>query len=261
MARLTPLLGSVKTLTITYQNPQETLLSTPETLPTTEPSTGQIQYTVQNSDLPILSLPIPYKIWVGLVYAAGKAVSAATIYWRMKKNGASVANGSISVAANTFWTLCTGFPDVKVGDVIEIALWSNQTDSNWDYKAYQVQVSRIMPSSRPWILVFEPLYWTGSQPTLTLGNPAQASSPYELAYFHSRFNLGTHGAGVAGWGGKASQLWSCVLYRGYGFVRLDLGDFVRSSASFTHASYRPYYRNNVVPTQLKWREYRGDYYA
>jgi hypothetical protein len=254
------LLSSAKTLNISYVTPQETLLDTPETLPTTEPSTGQVQYTVASVDLPTLSLPIPSKIWVGLVYAAGKAVTAATISWRMKKNGASVATGTISVAANTFWTLCTGFSGVAVGDVLEIALWSNVADSNWDYKAYQVQVSRIMPSNRTWILVFEPLYWTGNQPTLTLGNPSLAES-LGLPYYHSRFQLGVHGSGTAGWGGKANQLWGVILYQGYGFCRVDLGDAIRTSWAGTSSTYRPYYRNNVVPTQLRWREYKGTYYV
>ena len=123
MGTVTPLLTSRKILNITYQTPQETLLGTPETLPTTEPATPQISYTVTSGDLPTFNMPLFKKIWVALLYGAGKAVTAATIYWRMKKNGASVATGSGSVAANTFYTWSCGFYDVAVGDVLELALW------------------------------------------------------------------------------------------------------------------------------------------
>ena len=137
MVRVTPLFTSRKVLNITYKSAQETLLATPQTLPTAEPATPQIGYTVAEADLPTLSMSVYSKKWVAYVIGAGKFVTIGTLYWRMKKNGASVATGSYSVDSNYYYTVSAYFFDVAVGDLLELALWSTRTDSNWDYKAYQ----------------------------------------------------------------------------------------------------------------------------
>jgi hypothetical protein len=150
MTKLTPLASSLKTLTITLQSPQETLQQTPTTLPTSEPSAGneQISYTVQSSDLPTFNVSPSSKVWVAYVYAGGKFVTAGTLYYRRKKNCASVTNGSGAVSANLYYTRLFCFYNLQIGDVLKISLWSNKSDSNWDYNAYFVYPTRICMSSR-----------------------------------------------------------------------------------------------------------------
>ena len=249
MGTVTPLLTSRKILNITYQTPQETLLGTPETLPTTEPATPQISYTVASGDLPTFNIPLFKKIWVAYLIGAGKAVTAATIYYRMKKNGASVKTGSSTVAADTFYTWNCHFFDVAVGDVLEIALWSSVADSNWDYKAYHVVVSRIIPDVKVRLLKN---FVTGSLlplPTLTLGNPAQATINNSLLFHNDQMTLSLAADG----GYTVSYLYTADTY---GFLKTFFeGD---SATIHVSATYRPYYKTQKTLQTPSWRGVRID---
>jgi hypothetical protein len=250
MTRLNPIFTSLKTLNITYQNPQETLLGTPETLPTAEPATPQISYTVAQSDLPTFNLSPYQKKWVAIVIGAGKAVTAATIYWRMKKNGASVNNGSSSVSANNFYTRQCYFYDVAVGDVLELALWSNKTDSNWDYKAYQIQVSRLILLNKPRLLSPCNFAALTTQPALTLGNPSYSSQT--LYPYHCDITLPSISAATS---------YDWLYAKGtYGMFQLNYGDYTYPNSSMirTSTTYRPYYYGNYVPTQIIMRGVKTD---
>ena len=225
---------------------QETLLGTPETLPTSEPATPQISYTVASGDLPVISPDMESKKWIGYLVGAGKAVTAATVYWRMKKNGSSVATSSQSVAANQYYTYQAYFYDITVGDVLELALWSNKTDSNWDYKAYQIVLTRMLPKIAHPILM--PLNITGltAYPTLTLGNPNASATRLCYIYLDD-----VQGPGLSG-----TQNFE-ALHAGptYGFERLYQGDIsnLNSVYTSTSATYRPLYQKNYIPTSFVFR--------
>jgi len=250
MTKLTPLLTSLKTLNITYQTPQETLLGTPETLPTSEPGTPQISYTVAAGDLPSLSITPYSEKWVAFVIGAGKVVTAATINYRMKKNGASVKTGTLSVAANYFYTIQAQFYDVAVGDVLELALWSNQTDSNWDYKAFWVQVTRIVPINKPRLLYPCNFGTVIANPTLALGNP-YAMGAGTLTGYH--LDVFTYSIGSA-------VNFESLYPKTYGLFRISRGDSTCSNDVITNtsATYRPYYMKNNVPSQIIFRGLRID---
>jgi len=241
MGRLTPLVTSLKTLNITYQTPQETLLGTPETLPTSEPGTPQIGYTVASDGLPSFDLPPYQKKFVAVLIGAGKFVTAGTVYYRMKKNGASVATGSNSVSANYYYTWNCYFYDVAVGDVLELALWSNQTDSNWDYKAFQIQVSRLIPFNKPRLLMPCNFAALGTQPALTLGNPTVTYS--SLNPYHCDLPLPSI---------TAANLYGVLYPNLYGMFRIGFGDssYPNTATVLTSSTYRPRYYRNWVPTQI-----------
>jgi hypothetical protein len=250
MTRLSPLFTSLKTLNITYQTPQETLLGTPETLPTSEPATPQISYTVASGDLPTFNLTPYQKKWVAIVIGAGKAVTAATIYWRMKKNGASVNTGSSSVSAGYYYTRQCFFYDVAVGDVLELALWSSVSDSNWDYKAYQIQVSRVILLNKPRLLSPCNFAALTTQPALTLGSPSFTN--YNLYPFHCDNALPNINAAIS-----YQFLYpkdTCGMFEPY------YGDAYSSNSSTvrTSTTYRPYYYRNYVPTQIIMRGVKTD---
>lgn len=247
MTRLNPNFTSRKRLDITYPAPQETLLGTPEILPTTEPAAPQIGYTVQGSDLPTFSLSPYKKVWLAYVFGAGKAVTAATVSWRMKKNGVSVNSGNFSVAANTFYTVMAKFLDVNVGDVLELSLWSNQADSNWDYKAFCVVVTRLILMEKLRLLSPCSFAALADKPVLTLGNPSVAT--YTGFYI---YHADTYLGGLVT--GATTRAW---LYAGdtYGVFRHWHGDYdaPNSVEARTSASYRPYYRRVWCPTQIVMR--------
>jgi len=240
MGTVTPLLTSRKILNITYQTPQETLLGTPETLPTTEPATPQIGCTVASADLPTFSITPYSKVFIAAMYGAGKFVTAGTVYWRTKKNSVSVATGSLAVTANTFYTVNAFFYDIAVGDVLEIALWSTVTDSNWDYKAYQIQVSRVVPIRQrnlkdPTIQNFI------QEPGLTLGTPGTAAS-YACTVWSSDKGNGVYAAGSATYNLMYAGVTYGTFTDNFGDDRYKNGADVRISVT-----YRPYYDASRLP--------------
>jgi hypothetical protein len=250
MTRLNPIFTSLKTLNITYQTPQETLLGTPETLPTSEPATPQIGYTVAEADLPTFNMSAYQKKWVAIVVGAGKAVTAATIYFRMKKNGASVNTGSSSVSANNFYTRQCFFYDVTVGDVLELALWSSVSDSNWDYKAYQIQLSRLILLNKPRLLSPCNFAALATHPVLTSGNPSSTSSSLNIYHLDLSFLI------ING----ATSFDVFYPKNTYGMFRVNYGDYTGSNSSVlrTSSTYRPFYYCNYVPTQIIMRGVKTD---
>jgi hypothetical protein len=232
-----------QTLNITYKPAQETLLTTPQTLPTSEPATPQISYTVANADLPTLSLTPYQKKWVALIYGGGKFVTAGTLYWRMKKNGASVATGSQSVSANYFYTAHAFFNDVAVGDVLELALWSSVADSNWDYKAYQIQVTSLILFDKPRLLAPCNFSELSTQPVLSLGTP-YVNLRGELYPFH--YDL------LEGPITTPTLFPSLQVGSDYGTFTICYGDLMypNNAIVYPESSYRPYYNRNYVPTQI-----------
>jgi hypothetical protein len=240
--------GSLKTLSITIQAASETLQGTPTTLPTSEPGTPQISYTVAQGDLPTLSPTVASVKYIGMVFGAGKVVTAGTISWDMKKNGSSVKTGSFSVAANYYYTVQACFYNVVVGDQLQLALWSNQTDSNWDYNAYQIHPTRVYLFAK--LPVLMPCNFTANAlyPTLSSGNPSvvTTSSPY-LEHADSYSVL------------SATGNYSCVQPLGtYGLYRCYYGDATTQSDGInsTSATYRPYYRQHRIPTTIQMRAVR-----
>jgi len=254
MVRITSLLSNRKVFNFTYQTPQETLLGTPETLPTTEPATPQIGYTVASGDLPTVSASLYSRKWIGMVIGAGKAVTAATVSWRMKKNGVSVNTGTLAVTANTFYTIQAWFYDVAVGDLLELALWSNVSDSNWDYKAYQIHITRIFFYNKVLRMTLET---TSTIPTLTLGTPTSVPSTWYVFVIHKDYELTPSATDRFYRTASASpQKTFRILYphETFGTAYTRYGDLTQNDVTTaTHATSRPRYSRNVEPAQVTLR--------
>jgi hypothetical protein len=244
--RLNPNFTNLKTLTITYRTPQETLRSSPQTLPTAEPATPQVEYTVTSDSLPAMNIYVHRAVYTASVYAGGRFPTAGTLNWRMRRNAVSVATSSASVAANNFYTVNAFFYDVRVGDVLEIALWSSVTNSQFDYSAFQVQVTRVIPMKRQRLLMPCNFTVVSPQPTLTLGTPGVVVTRPCLIY---SVDLPTVS--------QTSARNVPVLYAGdtFGIYRVGDGDNTNANlaAVATHATNRPYYYRNAVPTTIVFR--------
>jgi hypothetical protein len=136
--------GPLKNYVITLATPRETLLGTALTLPTTEPATSQVSFTVQSADLPIISPSVPLKYY-GVPNVSGKVgATAAVISYRVLKNGVSIAQASgASATATQFWTHSHyRLFDVQIGDVLEVRYWANQTDVTLDFYGFVVYPSQ-----------------------------------------------------------------------------------------------------------------------
>ncbi|MEM4667442.1 MAG: hypothetical protein QW498_09095 [Thermofilum sp.] len=245
MTRLRPEVGSLKELRITMRTPKEELLSTPEPLPTTEPSTPQIAYTVSEEDLPVLSISVHRVIWVARVFVAGRFTTAGRLYLRMWRNRSVVSYSSYSVTANFYYTVNASFYNVRVGDVLELSLWSSVSDSVWDYRAFQIQPTRIIPHAKYVNLYNVRFSDIQVHPVLTLENPNYtAYSPY--IYHTDAFSY------------YASSEITVPLLRlspTYGLFQIYFGDYSsRNTAIFpTSPFYKPYSYSNMLPTRIRFR--------
>jgi len=149
-----------KTCTITY-NYQSTLLTGGGifTLPTTEPVTPQMSYTIAQNMFPTLKGDLPRGIdYVGFLLAGcinNNTSSARTLNWRVLKNGTSIATGSQSVVASNKATLnfdsMSGANKPVVDDVWTVSLWCTESDTDMQFNRYGLGIHpvRIKPVNDP----------------------------------------------------------------------------------------------------------------
>ena len=113
---------SPRTDSLSYPVAQETYDAAGTALPTSEPATSQIIYTITSADLPVSTDKTASMKFTAFLYGGGKnnGASSATVYYRVLKNGASIASASSAVNTNYYYTVnCYQLYDIKVGDVIE----------------------------------------------------------------------------------------------------------------------------------------------
>lgn len=125
-----PLVKPPFSSSISYPAARETTGLNAE-LPTSEPGTAQISYTVEAGDLPVLSMLFPY-LFAPMVFARYKNTSGAarTISYRHLLNGTSVSTGSggnMGTAANygSYNGIAPAPASPVAGDVITVKLWAN----------------------------------------------------------------------------------------------------------------------------------------
>ena len=258
MTRITPRVSPLHTISIAYQSPQETLQGTPTTLPTSEPTAGneQVKYTIASGDLPTFSGCLPVlPVYCAIVYAAGKAITAATISWRMKRNGTSVATGTQAVGANTFYTVSAFFEGpsgvgLVAGDILTVSLWSNQTDSNWDYNAYMAHCTRLQPSQNRFKQTLcNVTYIIATTPTVLVSGVPSAVTTSGMLVMHTSYGYNSLSAGTYVYP-------TITMYTGAYLFRLyneDYLTYANTAIVNTHATYRPYYTRDALPTSISFR--------
>lgn len=138
--------GPLKTFTFQCATPRETALGT-LSLPNAEGTTNQVSYTVQQSDLPsVTPSPVSMK-YLACIITSGKCTTAATINYRIFKNGTSLTTSNFGGSANQYWTNNHWrWYDIQVGDVLEVRHWSNQTDTTLDYACLMIYPATVVLS-------------------------------------------------------------------------------------------------------------------
>lgn len=235
-----------QTIRINYKPPVENLFSTPINLPTSEPDTPQFSWTVSQSDLPdIYPQPLLY-LYVAFVFLGGKntSTSSITLYWKMLRNGVVVATGSGSVSAGYYWTLNARYLGIEPNDVLEIKLWTSASGVNYDYKAYQVLVTRLVTAealNSVCSVYFASMY---SQ-DLYLGNPYYVTS-YGIYVYHLDYTIYTNLT-------SPTSFDILMPKSNYGLFRVYYGDVTGANTATiaTSSTYRPYYYRNYVPNVIK----------
>lgn len=249
MTRLTPIFGSRKTMNISYATPRETVLGTPETLPTSEPTNPQVVYTVQESDLPTFDIKPFGVVYLGRLLASGYFYTAGTLYWRMTKNGVSVATGNFSVTAYYYYLVEACFFDVKPNDVLGLKLWSSVSDSNWDRSAITVHPSRIYPLETPFYKDVT-IVAVGSQNFANFSTTSASSGATDVYNGIASFKYSSYSA--TGFSLSSIPLFACASP--YGMIRTAMGDAtVSNTIRYSTGSTRPSAIKFPVPSQLTFR--------
>lgn len=245
------LIGAKQSVSISLMTPSETLLGSPTAVPTAEPGTSQIIYTVQSSDLPAMPVGATATAIGSILGAVLNSSGAANaIYYRMIKNGSSVYSYWIPFANATYETLMLYFNGIVAGDMLELRLWtSGITGFTWDYKAYCVFPSRphLTPDKR---VLTDFTSTLTAYPVLSSGTPSIAATYAPLVY-NANFAPPNGGAQM-----DPLTVDFIIPYPTYGLVRAWNGDYTGSDSvtGRNHATARPYYVQNKILTACSFRQ-------
>lgn len=244
--------GTLKNFTITLATPRETLSGTPTALPSTNPGSASAQatFTVQASDLPTIS-PSPISTsYTAMVFIGGKNTDAAsqTVNYQVYKNGTAIggASGSQSVPSNNFWTQSHyRFPTVAVGDTLAVSVWSASANVNFDYIAIIVLPTQTNLGKS--YLNKDVTYSNPQRPTLSSGTPTVRVNSYFAIYPCDSTTQNITPSSTVKFGGFT---WNATYFVG----RVNAGDLNTGSDAVSHATARPYYTTNYIPSSISFRE-------
>lgn len=233
-----------KSLTITNPTAQETLQDSPVAVPTSEPETSQIIYTLASTDFHTFSFNPYSKLFSAFIAGAGRNTDASsrTLYWRVLKNGASVATGNVSVSTNRYYTISYyNLPNVVVGDVIELRLWASGANVDYRWQGLAMFCSQVKTSSLKNIIQKVAIA-ASVFPVFTQGTPAVNATQALQVYNGDTPNLITGNANL-----------DCSAHDStYGLFRVNYGDVTQSYSQLTAISSYPYYVQNYAPTSISF---------
>lgn len=237
-------MGSRHVLTITYPEPDETLFDTPEAIPTSEPETPQVEYTIAAAHLP--SISGARVVWSPILYASGynDTAGAVTLSYRLMKNDVSVQTGTQSVTAGRYWTVnCYNYYDSAVGDKIQLSLWASGAGLDWRYKALAVLATRIYLGTNSGDALLSSVWTMGRRPILALGNPVVALGG---AWYWYNGNM-AYNVSIA----ATITITILPAHAQYAHGRFFYGDGGAGNTSYgASTTAMPYYIQNNVPTQI-----------
>ena len=240
---------SPRTDSLSYPAAQETYDAAGTALPTSEPATSQVIYTITSADLPVSTDKTASMKFSAFLYGGGKnnGASSATVYYRILKNGASVATGSSSVNANYYYTVnCYQLYDVKAGDVIEIRLWASAATVDYRYKAMSVAISRYVPGGILGRLLLNFYYLSsgvGYQLTLSQGvSPIRMTAGNVYIYTDKTLFNSNHYVSIVFADSYRHAAFVCIQDKQ--FFHLQNGDSSQSTSVLTSSVALPYYYSN-----------------
>lgn len=252
--------GTLKTFSLTYPTPYESLQGTPISVPNVGslPGTPLASYTVQSSDFPTISpSPVSTK-YTGILVISGKNTdsSARTVNFQINKNGSNTVASSFSANASSYWTQTIyKFMDVVAGDVLDIYLYCSASALiNYDYVSFFIIPTQLLLSNAS--IVKDVSFTIAPSVTLASGTPSVSFTG--VWYVYPSTNVS--GTGFAlGMNANASGMTFSPLANIYAFGRSAYGDANGYGNGIyntlvNHATNHPNYNRNYVPTAISFRE-------
>lgn len=246
----------LKTFNISLATPYENTLTTPQTLGTTTPTgaaAGDISYTIQQSDLPVIS-PNPLSVqYCAYLITSGLNATGSTVNlsFNVLKNGTSVITNQAqnNIANNNYWTHSHfRFPNVKVGDTIEAQTWSNIAGVTLNYYAVIIYPTSMQLTTAT--IVKELTYTMNGNPTLAKSTSHAATTASLLVYPSTNTS-----ANIGASSGSLLFHAACINSSAVGYSgRLQNGDAGTGTNTSTNTGYWPNYSQNAYPSQISFRE-------
>lgn len=242
--------GTLKQTSITLPTARETTVSL--TLPTTEPGSPQISYTVQSTDVATFSGNVPQSVQnIPLIFACGRIGAAASVIsYRILINGASQVQASLaSTASGLYYTInFARYIQVNVGDVVTVSLWSSQADTTFVYHAFTTGWTR-MQLTKTGVILKDVVYGAGASfPTLsTAPAPISAGSSQTFTITVSTTGTTTTGATAGTFPALVQDATNAMGRQFYG----DVNNIVQLN---THATNQTNYVRNFMPPSISFRE-------
>lgn len=244
--------GTLKQTNITLPTPRETT-GVGLTLPTTEPGTPQISYTVQASDLATFSgnpLGVQH---IPVIYAAGRIGAATTtINYRISVNGASqFQSNNANIAANNYYTHSFfRYVPLSVLDVVTVSLWSSQADTTLVYHAFTTCWTRPQLTKSGTIVKDVAYAASTAFPTLTL-QPTPSAVSGTNGFKALPTNLSTVGLSFTA---AAITISAMIPDATAGFGKCSNGDDSNFVQFASHATNQFSQFKNNMPASISFRD-------
>jgi hypothetical protein len=239
--------GSKKTLTCTLA--EAVWVADGSTIPSTEST--RWGRTLQASDFPVWSFQPASVVYICKFFIStqNNSGSSQTIFYRVYKNNVSIMGNSGYTANNGYYRLFTcNIYDVKVGDVLEIALWcSPNTNVIAVGSLSHVVPTRLLPTSKPCIEV-NYTFDKYTYPTPLTGD----QQAYSYEYIGSNISNSISSATSRTFTGL-----SFVSQNSYNLFRYGEGDYSRSSSAYINSDAAlQKIVHSYYPTTITFREVR-----
>lgn len=224
-----PAFGTPLQILISYPAIQETTGLSVE-LPTSEPGTAQVSYTVAAGDLPTVTPAVPWQ-FAPNIYANFRNTSGSSrnMSWRISVNGSSRATGTSFALSNNnyivFSSAAYNGTQPVVGDVITVSFWATGAGVNLLAHAYESGITRVFYGQS------HAFAWSAYSPTQCMVSESTAAGP----------SFG------------AKNYASASYYTGY------VAPTAVAAAYCSTASKTPYFYVSHVTDGL-FKAYCGDYY-
>lgn len=244
MSKLNNTAGHLETVTLTYPTPTESYNASGTLVPMTEPATGQVIYTMQNSDVPKFSDARARCTWIMVLVLGGKNNTAATrtLSMRILKNGVSVATPTQTMSTNYYWTGTYYLFDVKEGDTIEVRFWCTTDAVSLDlrYNTFFLRPTRFRFGELDELLLdfVCPSY---SLVALTGGLLPYYSITVESAYMYHIPSTGTSTSSDLVSLSSTDSFPVAMHHPTYGIGFVQYGDRSTTGETNTSATRMPYY--------------------
>jgi len=221
-------------------------------LPTSEPASNNLEYTLVSEDFPLFPDAIQ-GIFITHFLCCGQNRSGSS----RTVNGKAYFNGNLcyafptnsSVSNNYYWTCQNyrGMQNTKVGDVLGFRLWASGAGVYCHWRGALTLLTRTRPR-REQVKAVVGYYHntTGGFSNFSLGG-----NPRVLTAEHPYTQIGLNYATRTG-GSYGTEF--IYIYKSLGIGRIAYGDYQEGMAFQTHSSYRPYFTRPSAFTSINWRE-------